>query len=385
MNVAIEGCCHGELDLIYRRIKEKEAKDNIKIDILLCCGDFQAIRDELDLEDLCCPPKYKRYNDFKDYYNGIKEAPLLTIFVGGNHEAPALLKELYFGGWVAKNIYYMGHSGIVNVNGLRIAGISGIYNFNNYTCGYFETQPYDRSTKRSAYHVREFDVKKLELVKEPVDIFISHDWPQGIEQMGNVEDLLRTKPGLRHDVERKRLGNPYTRDLLRKLKPRYWFAAHMHVKFDATVKHDTGETYFLALDKPVGQRSFIEFMNIEPVGRQKRKQEMPVELCYDVEWLAIAKANHQKMPLNAFPSSVSIKLIEPEGYHGKAVLDALQNERCEQALSGERKLYKIKEPTDCCIKHPNRQREAFMKMLDLDNNAYFSPTSEPKLSVTFKV
>lgn len=83
----------------------------------------------------------------------------------------------------------------------------------------------------------------------------------------------------------------------------------MHVKFDATVKHDTGETYFLALDKPVGQRSFIEFMNIEPVGRQKRKQEMPVELCYDVEWLAIAKANHQKMPLNAFPSSVSIKLM----------------------------------------------------------------------------
>lgn len=49
-------------------------------------------------------------------------------------------------------------------------------------------------------------------MKEPVDIFISHDWPQGIEQMGNVEDLLRTKPGLRHDVERKRLGNPYTRD-----------------------------------------------------------------------------------------------------------------------------------------------------------------------------
>lgn len=42
------------------------------------------------------------------YYSGEKEAPVLTIFIGGNHEASNFLQELPYGGWVAKNIYYMG-------------------------------------------------------------------------------------------------------------------------------------------------------------------------------------------------------------------------------------------------------------------------------------
>ena len=42
------------------------------------------------------------------YYSGEKKAPILTIFIGGNHEASNYLQELPYGGWVAKNIYYMG-------------------------------------------------------------------------------------------------------------------------------------------------------------------------------------------------------------------------------------------------------------------------------------
>lgn len=39
-----------------------------------------------------------------------------------------LLQELPYGGWVAPKIYYMGLSGVVNVGGVRIAGLSGIFN-----------------------------------------------------------------------------------------------------------------------------------------------------------------------------------------------------------------------------------------------------------------
>ena len=35
------------------------------------------------------------------------------------------LQELYYGGWVAPNIYYLGSSGVVRYGGLTIAGISG--------------------------------------------------------------------------------------------------------------------------------------------------------------------------------------------------------------------------------------------------------------------
>ena len=40
--VVIEGCGHGELDKIYSSIKFLEEKENIKIDLLICCGDFQV-------------------------------------------------------------------------------------------------------------------------------------------------------------------------------------------------------------------------------------------------------------------------------------------------------------------------------------------------------
>lgn len=47
--------------------------------------------------------------------------------VGGNHEAASHLWELYYGGWAAPNIYFLGFAGAVRFGGLRIAGLSGGY------------------------------------------------------------------------------------------------------------------------------------------------------------------------------------------------------------------------------------------------------------------
>ena len=57
---------------------------------------------------------------------------LLGCAVGGNHEACNHLWELYYGGWVAPNIYYLGHAGVVNFGGARIAGLSGIFKRTHY-------------------------------------------------------------------------------------------------------------------------------------------------------------------------------------------------------------------------------------------------------------
>ena len=37
---------------------------------------------------------------------------ILTIFIGGNHEASNYLQELPYGGWVAPNIYFMGYANV---------------------------------------------------------------------------------------------------------------------------------------------------------------------------------------------------------------------------------------------------------------------------------
>ena len=97
------------------------------MDLLLCCGDFQSTRNLSDLSCMACPDKYKSMCSFYKYYSGEAIAPVLTVFIGGNHEATNYLQELAYGGWVAPNIFYLGYAGVVEVNGVRIGGLSGIY------------------------------------------------------------------------------------------------------------------------------------------------------------------------------------------------------------------------------------------------------------------
>lgn len=81
-------------------------------------------------------------------------------------------------------MYFLGFAGCVQVDGIRIAGASGIYNERNYRfgrlksdiivtpaglirvppIGHFEQIPFDDSTMRSIYHTREFNMFRLSQV-----------------------------------------------------------------------------------------------------------------------------------------------------------------------------------------------------------------------------
>lgn len=59
MKIAIEGCAHGELEKIYDTIALIEQQENVKVDLLLCCGDFQSTRNLDDLECMAVPKKFQ--------------------------------------------------------------------------------------------------------------------------------------------------------------------------------------------------------------------------------------------------------------------------------------------------------------------------------------
>ncbi|XP_037721860.1 lariat debranching enzyme [Drosophila subpulchrella] len=325
MKVAVEGCAHGELERIYDTIASIEKDSGTKIDLLLCCGDFQSTRNLEDLQTMAVPKKYLDMCSFYKYYSGELVAPVLTIFIGGNHEASNYLQELPYGGWVAPNIYYLGYAGVVNVNGVRIAGISGIFKGHDFLRGHHEYPPYTDSTCRSVYHVRQLEVFRLKQLSGRVDIFLSHDWPSGIYEYGNKAQLLRKKPFFKADMESGKLGSQPLEELLKAIQPTYWFAAHLHCKFAALVPHnhspkraDDGSsssssssededeekeekttptspptkhvpvTKFLALDKCLPRRAFLQVVEIpsDPIEGKPR-------LDYDAEWLAILHStNH---------------------------------------------------------------------------------------------
>lgn len=295
---------------------------------------------------MAVPDKYKELGTFWKYYSGRVQAPYPTIFIGGNHEASNYLWELYHGGWVCDNIYYLGHAGVINFGGLRIGGISGIAKENHYKKGHYETSPYNRSDVRSAYHVREYDVNKLLQVQQPLDIFLSHDWPRGIERYGDLGHLMNIKKYFVQEIMTNSLGSHPNELLLTKLQPSYWFSAHLHVHYPAIVDHDMWKkgiypaktqeildgsrqmpaqqhtnpdeievslsdeeenevveatskpvedkqeppktTKFLSLDKCLPRRQFLQIIDIPSPSDSTDDYDF----YYDMEWLSITRAMH---------------------------------------------------------------------------------------------
>ncbi|KAK3304091.1 lariat debranching enzyme, C-terminal domain-containing protein [Chaetomium strumarium] len=234
VRIAVEGCGHGTLNAIYaavdRSCKERQWDG---VDLLIIGGDFQAVRNAADLNVMSVPPKYRQLGDFHEYYSGARKAPYLTVFVAGNHEASSHLWELYYGGWVAPNIYYMGAANVLRLGPLRIAGMSGIWKGFDYKKPHHERLPFNADDVKSFYHVREIDVRKLLQLRTQVDICISHDWPRAIEKHGNQRSLFKKKPDFERESRDGTLGNPAAEYVLDRLRPRFWFSAHLHCKFAA--------------------------------------------------------------------------------------------------------------------------------------------------------
>jgi lariat debranching enzyme len=66
---------------------------------------------------------------------------------------------------------------------------------------------------------------------------MSHDWPNTIEQYGDVNWLKKRKPFFVDEINTSSLGSPPLWKLLLDLSPKFWFSAHLHVRFAALYKH----------------------------------------------------------------------------------------------------------------------------------------------------
>ncbi|KAI1372230.1 lariat debranching enzyme, C-terminal domain-containing protein [Hypoxylon crocopeplum] len=250
VRLAVQGCGHGTLDAIYASVTSScKARGWDGVDLLIIGGDFQATRNAADLSVMSVPAKYRELGDFPEYYSGKKTAPYLTIFTAGNHEASSHLWELYYGGWVAPNIYYLGAANVLRFGPLRIAGMSGIWKGFDYRKPHHERLPFNDDDVKSFYHVREIDIRKLLLLREQVDVGLSHDWPRAIENHGNANALWKMKPDFKQESEDCTLGNPAAGYVMDRLRPAYWFSAHMHCKFAAIKTYEPPSSAEKSIDR----------------------------------------------------------------------------------------------------------------------------------------
>lgn len=137
----------------------------------------------------------------------------------------------------------MGYSGVVWFKGFRIAALSGIWKEWDFekkrpSWKFLEENNKWKDSVRQLYHIRKDDVAPLFALSDNIDICLSHDWPSGVVHYGNVKQLLKYKPFFEKDIKSGKLGNPIAWKLLTNLKPRWWFSAHLHVKYEAEITHN---------------------------------------------------------------------------------------------------------------------------------------------------
>ena len=390
-----------------RKTLPSQENQHDPVQLLIICGDFQAIRNPVDMQSMVSfSAKHHIIGDFHQYYSGHKLAPILTLIIGGNHENWPYFTELHYGGWLAPRISYIGRAGCIQVRfppdpqigkceKLRIAGISGVdqqeYNRDK---GLFEVQPYSKKDSFSVYQIRDFDVERVGMIWYDLDIFVSHEWPHNIHlHQGDSHKFMRERPQLKSLVKNETLGSPMLSYLLDMLKPRFWFAAHRHAHFQTLVQHSSrsgsdpsgskkrarnGSTVFEAFDQCGDDKIHLKEFDIHPealisefVENPENEDDMP-KLLYDPEWLAIIKATNEYLSVKKRqPPLPDLKIDRTWQWIHEYITDftvPLDFFETAPSMHGDPS-YELTddEQEDAHRVHINPQTTAFCSMLDIHN------------------
>lgn len=221
--LAAVGDVHGAMYTMIVRIQALAQATGCEPDLVLQVGDFEPARDARDLESMDAPAKYRKLGDFPGFYHGRARFPWPVLFIGGNHEPYGYLDQFPEGGELVENCTYLGRAGQVERCGLRISGISGVYNdtaFNNQV-------PRDQQNWKQRTYLAGQDLDRLLELPRP-DILLMHDWPYGL----NCPDQNGRFAG--------RGCADVVRPLVDTLEPPLVLCGHQHHGYTTTLQHKGG-------------------------------------------------------------------------------------------------------------------------------------------------
>ncbi len=236
MLIIVSGDIHGSLDKMYEKISHIEKERELRVDLVIQLGDFQAVRNEEDLKNIPVPLKHRKVGDFCRYYDA-KQVPLKTYFIGGNHENNLWMSKFEGKSEIIGNLFYLGRSGFSEENGIKIGWVSGNYS----------PKDFDRAGKGKYNHFTINDLHEVEKAAG-IDVLFMHDWPS-IESLAPFIDTNSVLPDaalLERQIKRK-LGCEPLYQLARRMKPQFVFAGHVHsfLMFSAIIDRNTVRFVFL--------------------------------------------------------------------------------------------------------------------------------------------
>lgn len=173
---AVVGDVHGAMHAMIRLLCGWEKSRGRRLDFVLQVGDFEPHRDEIDLATMAAPAKYRKSGDFPMFSRGEAHFPWPLYFIGGNHEPYGFLQTLEAGGEAAPNCYFLGRAGLIEIAGLRVAGLSGIFQPQLFDVARPALDKFGTKSNKDWIGWNEGDIEKL-LQMGRADVFLLHEWP----------------------------------------------------------------------------------------------------------------------------------------------------------------------------------------------------------------
>ena len=223
---------------------------------ILQVGDAEALRDEADAGQVIGPAKYRKLGDFPEVISGDIVVPAPLYFIAGNHEPYAALDAdgglVEGAGMWGPGVTYLGRSGVVEIAGLRVGFLSGIFGEHAYRLS--EADSLKRRLGRQAAHYTAQELDKLRVaLNAGVDILVTHDWPTDVAEAGHFGP-----PG---DVRIRKLIEGY--------KPILSLHGHMHTPASAVI----GDTQVECLAIVGFHGDPMAAVGIWSLGREERTAE----------------------------------------------------------------------------------------------------------------
>ncbi|MEM7590543.1 MAG: metallophosphoesterase [Cyanobacteria bacterium P01_A01_bin.83] len=228
---AAVGDVHGHIYTMLGLLQSWEKRHGLSLSFVLQVGDFEAHRSSEDLLTMDAPTKYKKLGDFSDFYTGKAKFPYPIWFIGGNHESYGFLDRFPQGQEIAPNFNYIGRVNLLELAGLRIVGVSGIY----------KQQLFQLSERPSASEIKYRSNKEyISFLESEIeraidyrnaDILLLHDWASGIISPEDLAMFQSRYSNARYES----IGNEYARLLVEALCPKLVLCGHMHLKYRSTL------------------------------------------------------------------------------------------------------------------------------------------------------
>ncbi|CAL9132735.1 unnamed protein product [Musa textilis] len=180
MKIAVEGCLHGEMDKVYDTIRHIEKVENIKIDLLICCGDFQV------LQLLTCFISVARIFEFgtKSYHYLLTYQHVMNLFLEIDKSIIYPILELWQPTWSCANTNaFDGFDAVSSKGGDEVGEGDGI----RFRLG---RPPQTKTESHRVERGRNHDMKKTEFIKIHKSTYL---WIilEGEEIIGRVQNSVK--------------------------------------------------------------------------------------------------------------------------------------------------------------------------------------------------